>query len=135
MAALEAATQPLRVRELNYACVPESIGRVDTRPLGGRATPGHGEIWKAKFARRSITLKPAPSARYTDLTHASGRGGMVDAPDLKSVGAKALCRFKSGRPHHVTEIRESVIAGKKKNCRLRTTVGREDTAARAGDTA
>jgi hypothetical protein len=24
---------------------------------------------------------------------------MVDARDLKSLGAKALCRFESGRPH------------------------------------
>jgi hypothetical protein len=29
-----------------------------------------------------------------------GRGGMVDAPDLKSVGPQGLCRFKSDRPHH-----------------------------------
>jgi hypothetical protein len=25
---------------------------------------------------------------------------LVDARDLKSLGAKALCRFDSGRPHH-----------------------------------
>ena len=31
---------------------------------------------------------------------ACGRGEMVDARDLKSLGRKLLCRLKSGRPHH-----------------------------------
>jgi hypothetical protein len=30
-----------------------------------------------------------------------GRGEMVDARDLKSLGGKPLCRFESGRPHHI----------------------------------
>src|SRR5271156_3672091 len=29
-----------------------------------------------------------------------GRGEMVDARDLKSLGSNFPCRFKSGRPHH-----------------------------------
>ena len=30
----------------------------------------------------------------------AGVAELVDARDLKSLGAKALCRFDSGRPHH-----------------------------------
>jgi hypothetical protein len=36
----------------------------------------------------------------------SGRGEMVDARDLKSLGEKSLCRFESGRPHQYKPIRK-----------------------------
>lgn len=34
----------------------------------------------------------------------AGVAKSVDATDLKSVGPKGLCRFKSGRPHQFTRI-------------------------------
>jgi hypothetical protein len=33
-----------------------------------------------------------------------GRGKMLDARELKSLGAKALCWFDSGRPHQLIDI-------------------------------
>src|SRR5690242_4803324 len=42
-------------------------------------------------------------------TAARGRGEMVDARDLKSLGAKALCRFESGRPHQLPPMEEADV--------------------------
>ncbi|MGD0144302.1 MAG: hypothetical protein ABSC92_14195, partial [Rhizomicrobium sp.] len=53
MAGLDPATQSASVGELNYewALLTGAIGRVDTRPLGGRVKPAHGEEGKLASAQ------------------------------------------------------------------------------------
>jgi hypothetical protein len=63
------------------------------------------------FRRRRARCYKA-SARASQEAHAAafvplrGRGEMVDARDLKSLGGKPLCRFESGRPHQYKAIRD-----------------------------
>jgi hypothetical protein len=38
-----------------------------------------------------------------------GRGEMVDARDLKSLGGKPLCRFESGRPHQRLAVKIGIF--------------------------
>jgi hypothetical protein len=61
-----------------------------TKDVNGRNKSGHDELWRVIAARRCGCAIPARSR---------GRGEMVDARDLKSLGSNFPCRFKSGRPH------------------------------------
>jgi hypothetical protein len=58
--------------------------------VDGRNKPGHDELWRVIDVRLRGCAIPARSR---------GRGEMVDARDLKSLGSNFPCRFKSGRPH------------------------------------
>ena len=55
--------------------------------------------------RRGLKFAPparsrlAATLRPTRIAPAAGVAKSVDARDLKSLGAKVLCRFESGRPH------------------------------------
>jgi hypothetical protein len=40
-------------------------------------------------------------AEHVIAVRVRGRGEMVDARDLKSLGSNFPCRFKSGRPHQI----------------------------------
>ncbi len=57
-----------------------------------------------QFRFRWMGASP-PMVRGVRLGYAlfspAGVAELVDATDLKSVGAKALCRFESGRPHQM----------------------------------
>ena len=67
------------------------------KDVDGRKKSGHDEL----------SGQPRLSGRVMDVrlrgcaipARSRGRGEMVDARDLKSLGSNFPCRFKSGRPH------------------------------------
>ena len=78
-------------------------GRLPASTAPALPPPRAGE--GGEGARHSVDMSMARTSCACGAdarTTARGRGGMVDARDLKSLGAKALCRFESGRPHHCT---------------------------------
>jgi hypothetical protein len=65
------------------------------KDVDGRNKSGHDEPWCVIAARLRGCAIPARSR---------GRGEMVDARDLKSLGSNFPCRFKSGRPHQIKDL-------------------------------
>jgi hypothetical protein len=69
------------------------------KDVDGRNKSGHDELLgqprlfgcAVDVRRRGCAIPP----------RSRGRGEMVDARDLKSLGSNFPCRFKSGRPHHI----------------------------------
>jgi hypothetical protein len=58
--------------------------------VDGRNKSGHDELWR---------VIDVHLCGYAIPVRVRGRGEMVDARDLKSLGSNFPCRFKSGRPH------------------------------------
>jgi hypothetical protein len=64
------------------------------KDVDGRNKSGHDELWRVIAARLR---------EYAIPVRSRGRGEMVDARDLKSLGSNFPCRFKSGRPHQLPD--------------------------------
>ncbi len=78
----------------------------------GRVVDAAGQDWDETWGHTGKALERAAqrqAARRTSCarTAAGRRGGMVDASDLKSVGAKAPSRFESGRRHQLYFLESS----------------------------
>jgi hypothetical protein len=59
------------------------------------------------FVHFADALWMSIAAEHVISAHSRGRGEMVDARDLKSLGSNFPCRFKSGRPHQeIGDFRE-----------------------------
>src|SRR5580693_8141576 len=69
------------------------------KDVDGRNKSGHDELsGQPRLFGRVIAVR---RRGYAIPARSRGRGEMVDARDLKSLGSNFPCRFKSGRPHQV----------------------------------